>query len=79
MVTDYVDTKYAIVTVTGTATLHIALLIVSVHPDDEAIVPSLSFIAPVSTIRCVGAWPVFIDADPKYWQMDSQKFVSFLE
>tara|TARA_Y100001934_G_scaffold13057_1_gene15996 strand:- start:1003 stop:1935 length:933 start_codon:yes stop_codon:yes gene_type:complete len=43
------------------------------------LVSTLTFIAPVNSIRYLGAWPVFIDADPKYWQMDPEQVVDFLE
>lgn len=75
----YVGTKYAVATVNGTAALHIALLVAGIQPDDEVLVSTLTFIAPANAIRYVGAWPVFIDAEPNYWQMDAQKVVDFLE
>src|SRR5437773_6547158 len=68
-VADFVGTKHAVATVNGTAALHIALLVAGVLPDDEVLVSALSFIAPANTIRYVGAWPVFIDAEENYWQM----------
>ncbi len=74
-----VGTRYAVATVNGTAALHIALLIAGVQPDDEVLVSTLTFIAPVNAIRYVGAYPVFVDAEPDYWQMDVQKAVEFLE
>ncbi len=70
--------KYSVATVNGTAALHIALIVTGVKPDDEVLVPSLTFIAPVNTIRYIGAWPIFIDADPLYWQMDPQDIKRFL-
>ena len=76
---DYVGTKYAVAAVNGTAALHIALLVAGVQPDDEVLVSTLTFISPANAIRYVGAWPVFIDAEPDYWQMDPQKVVDFLE
>lgn len=79
MVADYVGTKYAVATVNGTAALHIALLVASVQADDEVLVSTLTFIAPANAIRYVDAWPVFIDAEPDYWQMDPQKVFDFFE
>ena len=78
MVTDYVGTKYGVATVNGTAALHIALLVARVKPDEEVLVSTMSFIAPANAIRYVGAWPVFIDADPDYWQMDVAKLDNFI-
>lgn len=63
----YVGCDYAVATVNGTAALHIALLVAGVQPDDEVLVSALTFVAPVNAIRYVGAWPVFMDAEPDYW------------
>jgi perosamine synthetase len=79
MVADRVGTRYAVATNSGTAALHIALLVAGIQPDDEVLVSSLTFIAPANAIRYAGAWPVFIDAEPEYWQMDPQKIRDFLE
>jgi perosamine synthetase len=78
MVADYVGATHAVATVNGTAALHIALLLAGVQPDDEVLVSSLTFIAPVNAIRYVGAWPIFIDAEPEHWQMDPQRVAAFL-
>ncbi len=73
-----VGARYAVATVNGTAALHIALLIAGVEPDDEVLVPTLTFIAPANAIRYVGAWPVFIDAEPDHWQMNPQEVARFI-
>lgn len=74
-----VGSKYAIAVVNGTAALHIALILAGVEPGDEVVVSDLTFIAPANAIRYLGANPVFIDAEPEYWQMDVQKLRDFLE
>ncbi len=79
MVAEKAGTKYAIATINGTAALHIALLLAGVQMDDEVVVSSLTFIAPANAIRYVGAWPIFIDAEPRYWQIDPSGVVAFLE
>ena len=79
MLADYIGTIHAVATTSGTAALHIALLVAGVQPDDEVLVPTLSFIAPANAIRYTGAWPVFIDSEPIYWQMDPEKVLDFLE
>lgn len=71
--------KYAIATVNGTAALHIALILAGVKGDDEVLVSSLTFIAPANVVRYIGAWPVFIDAEPEYWQLSSAGVIDFLE
>ena len=78
-VAEQVGTKYAIATVNGTAALHIALLLAGVQPEDEVVVSSLTFIAPANAIRYVGAWPIFIDTEPRYWQIDPAGVVNFLD
>jgi len=79
MLADFIGTKFAVATVNGTSALHVALLVAGVQPNDEVLVSTLTFIAPVNAVRYTGAWPVFIDAEPDHWQMDPQKAVAFLE
>lgn len=76
---DAVGVRHAVATVNGTAALHVALLLAGVAPGDEVITSTLTFIAPANAIRYVGAWPVFVDAEPAYWQMDIDKLAHFLE
>ncbi|HKV49594.1 MAG TPA: LegC family aminotransferase [Gemmatimonadaceae bacterium] len=76
---DAAGTKHAIATTSGTAALHVALMLAGVERDDEVLVSTLTFIAPANAIRYVGAWPVFVDAEPDYWQMDTAKAIDFLE
>jgi len=68
----------AVAVASGTAALHLALLAVGVEPEDEVLVSSMTFIAPANAIRYAGAWPVFIDAEPEYWQMDVRQVSEFL-
>ena len=76
---ELVGARYGVATSSGTAALHIALLLAGVKPDDEVLVSALTFIAPANAVRYVGAWPVFIDAEPRYWQMDAGRLHFFLE
>ena len=78
-IAEYVQTKYAVATVNGTSALHLALLASGVEPNDEVIVSDLSFVAPANAIRYVGAWPVFMDSELLYWQMDTEKLDDFLK
>jgi perosamine synthetase len=74
-----VGTRHAVACVNGTAALHIALLVAGVQPDDEVLMPGLTFVAPANAIRYVGAWPVFIDVEAEYWQIDVAKLAAFLD
>lgn len=78
MMAEFVGADYGVATASGTAALHIALLVAGVQPGDEVLVSTLTFIAPANAIRYCGAWPVFIDAEPLYWQMDPEKVSDFL-
>lgn len=71
--------RYAVATSAGTTALHLALIVNGVGPDDEVVVSDVTFIASANAIRYVGAWPVFVDAEPRYWQMDMDKLADFLE
>lgn len=74
-----IGARHAVATVSGTAALHVALLVAGVRPEDEVLVSALSFIAPANAIRYAGAWPVFMDAEPEYGQMDPQRVADFVE
>lgn len=76
---EYVGAPQAVGVVNGTAGLHIALRAAGVQPDEEVLVPTLTFIAPVNAVRYCQAQPVFIDADPRTWQMDTEKLQRWLE
>lgn len=76
-IASYVGSKYAIACVNGTAALHISLKLAGVRPDDEVIVPTVTFIAPVNAIHYLGAHPVFMDAD-SFYNLDVEKTIQFL-
>ncbi|HYR59424.1 MAG TPA: aminotransferase class I/II-fold pyridoxal phosphate-dependent enzyme, partial [Chthoniobacteraceae bacterium] len=71
-------TPHAVAAVNGTSALHVALLVAGVEPDDEVLVSTLTFIAPANAVRYANAWPVFIDAEPDFWQMDPARAAEFL-
>ena len=73
-----IKAPYAVATASGTSALHIALLVAGVQPDDEVLVSAMTFIAPANAIRYAGAWPIFIDAEPTYWQMDPEAVTRFI-
>ncbi len=79
VVFEYVGTKYAVAVVNGTSALHVSLLACGVKPDDEVIVPALTFIAPVNAVSYCAAHPVFMDCDPYTLCIDVQKVIDFIE
>src|SRR4051794_38976752 len=55
----------------GTAALHLALILLGVGPGDEVIVSDLTFAASVNVIRYGGATPILIDAERATWTMSA--------
>jgi aminotransferase in exopolysaccharide biosynthesis len=78
MIEEYTGAKKAIVCVSGTNALHIALLLSGVESDDEVITQSLTFIATANAIRYCGANPVFLDVNKKTLGLDPNKLEDFL-
>jgi perosamine synthetase len=74
----YAGSVHAAVTISGTSALHLALIIAGVEPEDEVLLPSLSFVAPANAIRYCKAWPTFIDVSLKTWQWDLDLVEEFL-
>jgi perosamine synthetase len=64
------ETRAAVGTCNGTASLHLALLALGVQPGDEVLVPSLTYIATANAVRYLGAEPIFVDVDPQTWCID---------
>ena len=54
----------------GTAAVHLALLACGVGPGDEVLVQSFTFCASSHPVTYLGATPVFVDSEPKTWNMD---------
>jgi len=69
-VADYVGAKHAIAVSSATTGLHLGLLGAGVKPGDEVICPSYSFIATANAMRYIGARPVFVDIDPRTYNID---------
>ncbi|KEI17205.1 LegC family aminotransferase [Clostridium haemolyticum] len=70
---EYLSAHSAVVTVNGTAAIELALLTLGIGLEDEVIVPSMTFISPVNTVKYVGATPVFCDVCRDTFVMDTSK------
>lgn len=66
----WIGARKAVSTQSGTAALHVALYESGIGAGDEVIVPVLTFVATVNPVVYVGAKPVFVDVDPKTWNID---------
>ncbi len=64
------DTEASVATTSGTAALHLALLVLDVGAGDVVLVPSVTFVATANVVRYVGAEPHFVDCDPRTGNLD---------
>jgi perosamine synthetase len=69
---DYCGTRHCVVTNSGTAALHCAVVAACVRPGDEVIVPAFSFVATPMAVLQHGAVPVFCDIDPLTHTIDTR-------
>ena len=65
--------KHAIATTSGTTALHVALLAHGIGKGDEVITSAFTFIASANSILYVGAKPVFVDINPRTFNLDVSK------
>ncbi len=70
---DYLGVKYCIAVNSGTAALHMAVAAAGIGPGDEVITSAFSFLASATAPMHQGAIPVFVDIDPKTYNMDPKK------
>jgi perosamine synthetase len=70
---EYVGSNYCLTTTSGTAALHMALAAVGVGPGDEIITSAFTFLASASCALHQNAIPVFVDIDPRTYNMDPAK------
>jgi dTDP-4-amino-4,6-dideoxygalactose transaminase len=74
-----VGAHYAVACSSGTAALHLALLVLDVGPGDDVLVADLTFVASVNPIVYVGARPILVDAEPATYDMDPALVVAELD
>ena len=69
----------AVAVANGTVALHACLRLVGVEPDDEVLVPALTFIGTVNPIAYAGAIPHFVDSESATLGVDPDKLAEYLE
>jgi pyridoxal phosphate-dependent aminotransferase EpsN len=76
---EYTKMAHACALSSGTAGLHLALVMLGVKPGDDVFTSTLTFAATANAITYVGATPVFIDCELESWNMDPALLAQALE
>lgn len=75
---EYTD-AYAVVTVNGTAALHLSLLLAGVEPGDEVLTPALTFVATANAVSYCKATPHFVDVEATTFGVCPDKLIIYLK
>lgn len=67
---EYTGSAHVAALSSGTAALHLALIMLNVRSGDEVLCQSFTFAASVNPVVYQGATPVLIDSEPDTWNMD---------
>lgn len=78
MLAEYTGARRAIAVVNGTAALQICLKMAGVRPNDEVIVPALTFVATANAVAYLHAIPHFVDSNPVNLGIDVEKLDHYL-
>ncbi|AGI26514.1 DegT/DnrJ/EryC1/StrS aminotransferase [Pseudomonas sp. ATCC 13867] len=66
----FTGAKYCITCANGTDALQIAQMALGIGPGDEVITPGFTYIATAETVALLGAKPVYVDIDPRTYNLD---------
>jgi pyridoxal phosphate-dependent aminotransferase EpsN len=69
---EYIGVEHGVALSSGTAALHLAMLLLDIEAGQEVLCATLTFSASANAITYVGAHPVFIDCDRKTWNLDPE-------
>jgi UDP-2-acetamido-2-deoxy-ribo-hexuluronate aminotransferase len=69
----YVGAKHCITCANGTDALQIAQMAFGIGPGDEVITPGFTYIATAETVALLGAKPVYVDVNPRTYNLDVEK------
>ena len=66
----YTGARHCITVANGTDALQIAQMALGIGPGDEVITPGFTYIATAETVALLGAKPVYVDIDPRTYNLD---------
>ena len=75
---EFTGAAHAIATSNGTSALHVCLLLAGVKPDDEVLLPALTFVATANAVSYIGATPHFVDSESVSLGVDASKLDAYL-
>ena len=76
---DYTDSAAVLAVSSGTAALHLSLMLAGVAPGEEVLVPALSFVATANAVHYCHAVPHFVDSDEVTLGVDAQGLEAHLQ
>lgn len=71
--------RHCVALSSGTAAIHLAMKLLGVGPGDDVFCPSLTFAATINPAVYEGATPVFVDVEPKSWNLDPDLLAEAIE
>ena len=72
-VAEYLDVKHAVGCASGTDALQVAMMALGIKPGDEIVTTPFTFVATTETIALLGAKPVYVDIEPRTFNIDPAK------
>ncbi len=69
----YLGVQYAVGCASGTDALQVAMMAIGIQPGDEVITTPFTFVATTETVVLLGAKPVYVDIDPKTFNIDASQ------
>jgi dTDP-4-amino-4,6-dideoxygalactose transaminase len=65
----FTGARHCVALSSGTAAIHLGLILLGVGPGDEVLCPSFTFVATANPITYLGATPVFVDSEAATWNL----------